>query len=299
MTHYAGKAAKLVLFTGLMTLLLAATANAAEIGSGVGAITGSSVRMRSDASTSSDILKTMDKGSAVSILETLDGWFRIAYDGATGYVSSDYLTVDQDNAFTAAGRVNSDGVNVRTGPGTDCDTAASVDSGTLVTVNGFAGGWYSVTCQYGTTGYIRSDFLDLTADSASASGQSQQIVSSARQYLGTRYVYGGSSPNGFDCSGFTMYIYQQYGYSLPHTATGQWQSSTGAKVWSVSSLQTGDLVFFCDPSRSLGKACSHAGIYIGDGQFIHASSSRSGGVIISSLYEDYYSRYFVGGKHVG
>jgi uncharacterized protein YgiM (DUF1202 family) len=150
MTHYAGKAAKLVLFTGLMTLLLAATANAAEIGSGVGAITGSSVRMRSDASTSSDILKTMDKGSAVSILETLDGWFRIAYDGATGYVSSDYLTVDQDNAFTAAGRVNSDGVNVRTGPGTDCDTAASVDSGTLVTVTGFADGWYSVTCQYGT-----------------------------------------------------------------------------------------------------------------------------------------------------
>ena len=94
-----------------------------------------------------------------------------------------------------------------------------------------------------------------------------------------------------------MYVYSQYGVSLPHTATGQWQSGAGSKVYSSSALQTGDLVFFCDPSRSLGKACSHAGIYIGDNLFIHASSSNSGGVIISSL-SGYYSTYFVGGLRV-
>lgn len=295
MTHFAGKAARIIFFSALMTLLLAAAASAAEIGTGVGAITGTAVRMRSDASTSSEILKTMEKGTAVSLLETLDGWHRIAYDGVSGYVSADYLTVDQDGAFTAAGRVNSSGVCVRSGPGTDCEIAATAEKDAPVTVNGFEGGWYKVTCQYGTTGYIRSDFLDLTA---AVSSQGSELVSAAKQYLGTRYVYGGASPSGFDCSGFTMYMFQKYGYSLPHTATGQWQSSVGTKVWSVSALQSGDLVFFCDPSRSNGKACSHAGIYIGNGQFIHASSARGGGVTINSLYEDYYSRYFVGGRHV-
>ena len=113
-----------------------------------------------------------------------------------------------------------------------------------------------------------------------------------------RYVYGGASPSGFDCSGFTMYIYKQYGYSLPHTATGQWQSGLGTRIWGISALQPGDLVFFNDPARNAGKACSHAGIYIGNGQFIHSSSSSSGGVIISDLTSGYYNTYFVGGIHV-
>ena len=153
-----------------------------------------------------------------------------------------------------------------------------------------------MTCQYGTTGYIRSDFVDLT--SASASGSASGVVSVAKQYLGTRYSYGGASPSGFDCSGFTMYCFQQMGVSLPHSATSQWQSGAGQKITSTSGLQSGDLVFFCDPSRSNGKACSHAGIYIGGGQFIHASSSRSGGVIISDLTSGYYNTYFVGGMRI-
>lgn len=105
-------------------------------------------------------------------------------------------------------------------------------------------------------------------------------------------------PRGFDCSGFTMYVYSQHGYSLPHSATSQWQSGLGTRVYSISELQPGDLVFFNDPSRNAGKACSHAGIYTGDGQFIHSSSSRSGGVIVSSLTSGYYNTYFVGGIHV-
>ena len=118
------------------------------------------------------------------------------------------------------------------------------------------------------------------------------------QHLGTRYVYGGASPSGFDCSGFTMYVYSQHGYSLPHSATSQWQSGLGSRVYSIGELQPGDLVFFNDPSRNAGKACSHAGIYIGSGQFIHSSSSKSNGVIISDLTSGYYNTYFVGGIHV-
>ena len=136
----------------------------------------------------------------------------------------------------------------------------------------------------------------LAASSISSSNSS--IISFAKQYLGTRYSYGGASPSGFDCSGFTMYVYKQFGYSLPHTATGQWQSGIGTKVYSIGALQAGDLVFFNDPSRNAGKACSHAGIYIGGGEFIHASSARSGGVVISNLTSGYYNTYFVGGLRI-
>ena len=299
MTHFAGKAGKILVLSAIATLLLAVSAMAAEdnVAVAVGATTGSSLRLRAEASTTSSIVTTLDKSVAVAVLDdSIDGWYKISYDGQSGYVSADYLIIDQDNIFESYGRVNSDGVNVRSGASTDSGVLATVDDCAVVTVTAFQDGWYAVTCQYGTEGYIRSDYLDLTSSDSSASSSS--IVATARQHLGTRYVYGGASPSGFDCSGFTMYVYQQYGYSLPHTATGQWQSGLGTKVWSIGALQPGDLVFFNDPARNAGKACSHAGIYIGDGQFIHSSSSRSNGVIISSLTSGYYNTYFVGGIHV-
>ena len=289
MTHFAGKAAKVLVLSAATTLLLAVSALAAEgdIAVGAGATTGSSLRMRAEASTSSSIITTLDKNVAVAVLDdTLDGWYKVSFDGNSGYVSADFLQIDQDNIFQSYGRANADGVNVRSSASTDGEVLASVNSGTIVTVTGLVDGWYSVTCQYGTEGYIRSDFVDLTASSISSSNSS--IVSFAKQYLGTRYSYGGASPSGFDW----------FGYSLPHTATGQWQSGIGTKVYSIGALQAGDLVFFNDPSRNAGKACSHAGIYIGGGQFIHSSSSKSNGVIISDLTSGYYNTYFVGGIHV-
>ncbi len=299
MTHFVSKAVKVLVLSAAATMLLAGFAMAAEenMAVAVGATTGSSLRLRAEASTSSNIITTLDKGVAVAVLDdTLDGWYKIAFNGNTGFVSADYMVIDQDNVFESYGRVNADGVNVRAGANTDSQILASIDTDTVVTVNGFVDGWYDVTCKYGTEGYIRSDFLDLTTSSATSSGSG--IVATAKQYLGTRYVYGGAAPGGFDCSGFTMYVYKQYGCSLPHSASGQWQSGLGTRVYSIGSLQPGDLVFFNDPSRNAGKACSHAGIYVGGGQFIHASSSRSRGVIISDLTSGYYNTYFVGGIHV-
>ena len=273
MTHFAGRAGKVLFLSVLTAMLLAATALAADIATGAGCTTGSSLRLRAEPSTSASVVTTLDKSVAVAILDdSVDGWYKIAYNGSTGYVSADYLNVDQDNVFTTYGRVNSDGVNVRSDASTDSSVLATIEEDAIVTVNGLVDGWYDVTCEYGTEGYIRSDFLDLTESSSSNS----DIAATAKQYLGTGYVYGGASPRGFDCSGFTMYVYSQHGYSLP----------------------PGDLVFFNDPSRNAGKACSHAGIYTGDGQFIHSSSSRSGGVIVSSLTSGYYNTYFVGGIHV-
>lgn len=295
MTHLAGRAGKVLFLSVLTAMLLAATAFAADIATGAGTTTGSSLRLRSEPSTSASVVTMLDKGVSVAILDdSADGWYKIGYNGSTGYVSADYLTVDSDNVFTTYGRINSEGVNVRSAASTDSSVLATVSDGTIVTVNGLVDGWYDVTCQYGTEGYIRSDYVDLTSSASSNS----DIVATAKQYLGTGYVYGGASPSGFDCSGYTMYVYSQHGYSLPHSATSQWQSGIGTRVYSISALQVGDLVFFNDPSRNAGKACSHAGIYIGDGQFIHSSSSRSGGVIVSSLTSGYYNTYFVGGIHV-
>ena len=299
MTHFISKAAKVLFFSAAATMLLAGFAMAAEedMAVAVGATTGSSLRLRAEASTSADIVATLDKGVAVSVLDnTLDGWCQVAFNGNTGFVSADYMVIDQDNVFESYGRVNANGVNVRADANTDSEILASIDTDTIVTVNGFVDGWYDVTCKYGTEGYIRSDFVDLTTSSTVSSNSG--FVDTAKKYLGTRYVYGGAAPGGFDCSGFTMYVYKQHGYSLPHSASAQWQSGIGTRVYSISELQPGDLVFFNDPSRSAGKACSHAGIYVGNGQIIHSSSSRSKGVIISDLTSGYYNTYFVGGIHV-
>ncbi len=102
------------------------------------------------------------------------------------------------------------------------------------------------------------------------------------------YVYGGSSASGFDCSGFTMYVFAQVGIKLPHGATSQ--LSYGTEV-SRSDLQPGDLVFFQD----YGYTASHVGIYIGGDQFIHASSSYYNGhcVVITSLSETYYNNHYL------
>jgi cell wall-associated NlpC family hydrolase len=119
-----------------------------------------------------------------------------------------------------------------------------------------------------------------------AGSTGQQAVAIAQRYLGVPYVWGGASPSGFDCSGFTMYVYAQLGVSLPHYTGSQWGS--GAHV-SMSQLAPGDLVFFYP---DLG----HVGIYMGGGLFIHAP--HTGDVVKISSLSGYYAANFVGGVRV-
>ena len=152
MTHFAGRAGKVLFLSVLTAMLLAATALAADIATGAGCTTGSSLRLRAEPSTSASVVTTLDKSVAVAILDdSVDGWYKIAYNGSTGYVSADYLNVDQDNVFTTYGRVNSDGVNVRSDASTDSSVLATIEEDAIVTVNGLVDGWYDVTCEYGTT----------------------------------------------------------------------------------------------------------------------------------------------------
>ena len=127
-----------------------------------------------------------------------------------------------------------------------------------------------------------------TPDGISVAPPSQYtgVVGIALHYLGTPYVWGGSSPAGFDCSGFVAYVYAQVGVSLPHYTGAQW--NMGVPV-SRSDLEPGDLVFF----DGLG----HVGIYIGGGQFVHAP--HTGDVVkISSLGESWYAATYDGARRI-
>ena len=303
MNRLAGKAAKILALTLITMLFLAITAFAADgdpLVVGIGKTTGSSLRLRSEPSLDASVITMLDKDWIIAVLSEENGWYQVAHNGKTGYVSADFFTKDEATEFEYYGRINARGVNVRAEGNLDAEIVNNLGLNSGVTVVGIENGWYKITGQYGD-GYVRSDYISLTNETPLTPGASvgdSNIVDFARQFLGTRYAYGGAAPGGFDCSGFTMYVYKQFGYSLPHTATGQWQSGKGARVYSISDLQPGDLVFFNDPARNAGKACSHAGIYAGNGQIIHASSSRSGGVIYSSLTSGYYNQYFIGGIHM-
>jgi cell wall-associated NlpC family hydrolase len=115
----------------------------------------------------------------------------------------------------------------------------------------------------------------------------EQVVDLAEQYVGAPYRWGGASPAGFDCSGFVMWVYGQFGVSLPHNEAGQLAS--GPNV-SADDLQPGDVLVFANTYRA---GLSHVGIYVGDGQFVHAADERHG-VTISNLWDGYWAQRLVG-----
>jgi cell wall-associated NlpC family hydrolase len=126
---------------------------------------------------------------------------------------------------------------------------------------------------------------------ADAPDSESDVVRTAYAYRGTPYHYGASGRGGFDCSGFTSYIYGKKGVSLPHSARGQFEQ--GRKV-SRDDMKPGDLVFF----HTVTHGISHVGMYVGNGKFVHCSSRRSGGVRVDSLDSGYYSKAFRGARRV-
>ncbi len=140
----------------------------------------------------------------------------------------------------------------------------------------------------------KSDKADKADKAGPAAGSSkgEQMVAEAKKYLGTKYVYGGASPSGFDCSGLLLYVAKKFGIDLPHKASIQ--ATMGTAV-DKANLQPGDMVFFKTDGTG---AVSHAGMFIGNGQFIHAP--KTGDVVkISNINDSYYKDKFAGARRMG
>lgn len=258
------------------------------------------LRLRNGGSTNAAILTVLPNGATVDVSGiTEEGWFQVTYGNTMGYVSGEYLVMNEDDVQALEvvgepvyGKVTEGPLNVRSGPGTQNSRIKQLSAGTVVQILDQLDGWYAIA-----DGYICADYVQIIdaseAVSSATSGTGAQVVAYAKQYLGYPYVYGGCSSRGFDCSGFVKYVYANFGITLNRTASSQ--MSNGTPV-SMSELQPGDLVFFKKAGSSASLA-SHVGIYIGGGQFIHASTSSTG-VIISSMSSAYYTTGFVGGRRL-
>lgn len=294
---FSGKAIKLVICAALVSVVC--TLGAFAAGVGVGTVMGDVLRIRESPSTSATVLSAVVNGEKVAVVDELSGWYKVAYGGVVGYMSSEYLSVSKvESADLGTAMVNGTNVRMRSGPGTDYSIVTEYGLGVKVPVIGINNGWFKVSTNAGT-GYILSDYItyesgviEKSAAASASSSNNSPIVATAMNYLGVPYVWAGASPSGFDCSGFTYYVFKENGYTLNRVAYDQYYGA-GTYV-DKANLQPGDLVFFTSSSSSIG----HVGIYIGNNEFIHASSGSSYSVIISSLGSDNYTRRYVGAKRV-
>ena len=292
-----------------------ASAAGTELKTGIAFVDASSLRLRSAPSTNSRTIDYAYDDEVVVLLGKSGEWYKVSYNLQTGYMHEKFLNAStKENAELGYGRVTGSKVNVRSGPGTSYKTLTSAAVGDTAYIIGINNQWFKII--YGDiVGYIRSDYVELTeipyenrASSKSPlffrSGKStgitpsasalkrvspSAVIATAKKYIGVPYVWGGSTPSGFDCSGFVQYVFNAHGISLPRTSKQQY--GVGAYV-AKANLKAGDLVFF----DTEGNGVSHLGIYIGNNQFIHASTSK--GVTITSLSNTYWAPKYYGAKRI-
>ncbi len=267
------------------------------------------VYVRSGPSTGDAILGELQGGDWVSTTGyTENGYAEIYYGDWYAYVYADYLALDGSLTTTEAAPVDTssdvswgsdgwlytvDSVNLRSGASTSDSVIAILPAGVSVYITGaYSNGFNQVDSDYGS-GWVHSDYLGSSAPAEAVAAapvvtsQGQQIADFAMQFQGYPYVWAGNTPSGFDCSGFTQYVVQNtLGYDITHST--DLQAGYGTPVaW--GEWQPGDLLFFVGTGG--GGFISHVGIYIGDGQMIHAENPGTG-VKISSVYSSYYSGHY-------
>ena len=206
--------------------------------------------LRQKADKTSQVIKQLSQSTKVTVMSTDNGWAYVDVNGTKGYIAENLLTTTQKETSRS-------GLTTREQAATNNSAAKS-------------------TTQKNTA----------VTESTTTSASGSAVVSYAQQFLGCKYVYGGTSTNGFDCSGFTQYVYKHFGINLNRTAAAQYSNGK-----SVTELQAGDLVMF-------GKSgINHVGIYIGGNTFIHAANPGRG-VTTDSLSTGYYRTNYVGAKRI-
>lgn len=206
--------------------------------------------LRQKADKTSQVIKQLSQSTKVTVMSTDNGWAYVDVNGTKGYIAESLLTTTQKETSRS-------GLTTREQVATNNSAEKS-------------------TTQKNTA----------VTESTTTSASGSAVVSYAQQFLGCKYVYGGTSTNGFDCSGFTQYVYKHFGINLNRTAAAQYSNGK-----SVTQLQAGDLVMF-------GKSgINHVGIYIGGNTFIHAANPGRG-VTTDSLSTGYYKTNYVGAKRI-
>jgi len=238
------------------------------------------LNLRSGPSSDTELLGTLPEGTQVQMLESHGEWMKVLTpDKKEVYVFAEYVADTKPPVYNY---VNVNLLNVRSGPGSDHDIITTIPRGTRVQVLEQHGEWLKVIIKDSQEAFVYAPYMvasqNLVTRAASAQPYNEslasQIIEYAKQFAGVPYVYGGSSPKGFDCSGFTKYVYAKFKISLPRSADDY--SSVGTQV-SRTDLKPGDILLFDRYGNGL---LGHVGIYLGNDQFIHASSSQKKVVIM-------------------
>lgn len=272
----------------------------------------SNLNLRKKPDVNSTALKRIPSGTIVNIIsKESDKWYYIENNGEKGYVSSEYiLLVDENssnnapvNNSTHVGKiatVNTDSLNIRSGAGANYSIVNKVYDGNNVKIlECNSNGWYKVELVTGVRGWCNSKYLksfrngvleSSSSNSSNINAQNQKVqsvINIAKSKIGCPYVWGAQGPNAFDCSGLTSYIYKHgANINLPRISRDQ---SRSGKYVSKSDLKPGDLVFF---DGNYGSNINHVGIYIGNGQMIHAP--KPGDVVkIVSIESNHYKKAYV------
>jgi len=284
------------------------------------------LRIAADATTL--IYEKLSLNQEIVIYEELNDWTKCKKGETIGWVKTEFVTQGKPTIITnytqtMIGYIVGSNINMRKLPDIASESITRLANNKKVNVIAASGDWYKI--QSGDVkGWVHKDFLKvitqkeqdaLTARKTeqertlvatksvaqptkiiapsvnNTSTTSDQVIEYAKKFLGTKYVYGGSSPSGFDCSGFVCYVYKNFGISLNRSSADM--ASNGVSV-AKSNLKPGDLVFF---DTNMEGKISHVGIYIGNGQFIQSSSGSTMKVIISSL-EGTYSKKYVTARRV-
>lgn len=218
------------------------------------------VNLRQKADKTSQLIKQLTINTQVTVISSDNGWAYVDINGTKGYIAENLLSSTKQETSRSATTERST-TNATTTQATENTTQTTTTANTATSSN---------TSTAGTT--------------TSSTGSS--VVSYAKQFLGCKYVYGGTTTSGFDCSGFTQFVYKHFGVTLNRTAAAQYSNGT-----SVTNLQAGDLVMF-------GKSgINHVGIYIGGNTFIHAANP-SRGVTTDTLASGYYKTNYVGARRI-
>ena len=263
---------------------------------GMSVISSGNLNIRQEASTDSEVVGILTNHNACELLEDAGDWYKVTSGKVTGYVSKQYLVIGDEAEAIAeqeiktVATVNTETLNVRAEKSTEAAVLSQVGNSEAFTVNSVADGWVEISVD-DSVGYISQDYVTLAQALPTAKTIEQvkygdgvsdvraSVVSYALQFVGNRYVWGGTSlENGVDCSGFTMRILGKYGVSLPHSSKAQ--PSCGTKI-SASDAKPGDLFFY-----GSGRSISHVAIYIGNGQIVHASNKRDGIKVSNAYYRN-------------